>query len=54
MPDTQANAEAFGKPANQRGQAGFPVMRFVVLLCLATGVVLESALDSIAAKIPAN
>jgi len=44
MPDTPENAAAFGKPGNQRGLSGFPLARFVVLLCLATGSVLESAI----------
>lgn len=43
MPDTPANSAAFGKPRNQRGVCGFPLARFVVLLCLATGAVLEAA-----------
>jgi hypothetical protein len=44
MPDTPENEAAFGKPGNQRGPSGFPLARFVVLLCLATGSVLESAI----------
>jgi hypothetical protein len=44
MPDTPANSAAFGKPRNQRGSCGFPVARLVVLLCWATGAVLEAAL----------
>lgn len=43
MPDSQENTDAFGKPGNQRGLSGFPVARIVVLLCLATGTVLEAA-----------
>jgi len=44
MPDTPENTDAFGKPGNQCGPSGFPLARFVVLLCLATGAVLESAI----------
>jgi hypothetical protein len=44
MPDTPANEAAFGKPRNQRGAAGFPLARIVVLLCLATGAALELAI----------
>lgn len=44
MPDTPENSAAFGKPRNQRGVGGFPLARMVVLLCLATGSVLEAAL----------
>jgi hypothetical protein len=44
MPDTPDNTAAFGKPKNQRGVSSFPVVRILVVLCLATGVVLEAAL----------
>jgi hypothetical protein len=44
MPDTPENSAAFGKPRNQRGFSGFPLARFVVLLCLATGSVLAAAI----------
>lgn len=44
MPDTPANAAAFGKPANQRGPSRFPIARLVVVLCLATGAALHAAI----------
>lgn len=44
MPDTPTNEQAFGKPRNQRGSSGFPVVRLLVVLCLATGAVLDLAL----------
>ena len=44
MPDTRQNAAAFGKAENQYGPVGFPLARIVVLLCLATGAVLEMAI----------
>jgi hypothetical protein len=44
MPDTAENAEAFGKPRNQRGAGSFPVARVLVLLALATGAALEAAI----------
>jgi len=44
MPDSDKNRLFFGKPRNQRGCAGFPLARLVVVLCLATGSVLEAAL----------
>lgn len=44
MPDTPANEQAFGKPRNQRGPSGFPVLRLVAVLCLATGAALDLAL----------
>lgn len=43
MPDTPANESAFGKATNQYGSVGFPIVRLVVLLGLATGAVLEMA-----------
>jgi hypothetical protein len=44
MPDTPQNNADFDKPRNQRGTGGFPLARLVVLLCLATGSVLEVAI----------
>lgn len=44
MPDTPANAAAFGKAKNQHGSVGFPIARIVVLLGLATGAALELAI----------
>ena len=44
MPDTPENNTDFDKPRNQRGTGGFPLARLVVLLCLATGSVLEAAI----------
>jgi hypothetical protein len=43
MPDTPANTEAFGKPSNQKGRCGFPMMRVLVVLCLVTGALREAA-----------
>src|SRR3990172_6919100 len=43
MPDTAANAKEFGKATNQHGWVGFPLARFVVLICQATGAVLDMA-----------
>jgi hypothetical protein len=50
MPDTKANARAFGKPKNQTERVGFPVSRVVVLICLATGAILELAIGSYVGK----
>jgi IS4 transposase len=44
MPDTPANTQAFDKPRNQRGPAAFPIARLLVILCGATGAVLEAAI----------
>lgn len=43
MPDTPANDAAFGKPSNQHGTSGFPLVRLVCVLSLATGAVLRAA-----------
>jgi hypothetical protein len=50
MPDTPSNAEEFGKPGNQKGGGAFPLLRLVVVLCLATGSVLEAALGKYRGK----
>ena len=38
MPDTPANQQAYPQPRTQKRGLGFPIMRVVVLLALATGV----------------
>jgi Transposase DDE domain len=43
MPDTPANQEAYPQQRSQRPGVGFPIMRWVALLGLATGAVLASA-----------
>jgi hypothetical protein len=43
LPDTEANQAAYPQPASQREGLGFPVMRLVVLLCLASGALLDAA-----------
>jgi len=42
MPDTAANQAAFPQSPAQRPGVGFPIMRFVVLLSLAVGTVLDA------------
>jgi putative transposase len=44
MPDTPANQLAYPQSRSQRPGVGFPILRWVALLGLATGVVLDSAL----------
>lgn len=44
MPDTPANQAAYPQPPAQRPGLGFPVVRLVVVFCLACGTVLEAAL----------
>jgi hypothetical protein len=44
MPDTPANQADYPQHTNQRPGCGFPIARMVVLLCLATGSVLDAAI----------
>jgi len=44
MPDTPANQRAYPQPANQKAGVGFPLARFVAIISLATGVVLDLAI----------
>ena len=44
MPDTPDNQAEYPQPDSQRPGCGFPILRMVVLFCLATGVALELAL----------
>lgn len=44
MPDTQANQQAYPQPRSQRRGVGFPIFRFVVVLCLRSGAALAAAL----------
>jgi IS4 transposase len=43
MPDTPANQQAYPQSRSQRPGVGFPILRWVALLGLATGAVLDSA-----------
>jgi hypothetical protein len=44
MPDTPANQRAFPQPRSQKAGLGFPIVRVVALISLATGVVRDLAL----------
>ena len=44
MPDTAANQRAYPQPDAQKPGLGFPILRTVVVFCLATGSVLDAAL----------
>jgi Transposase DDE domain len=44
MPDTPANQQAFPQPRSQKRGLGFPLARFVAIICLATGAVLDLAI----------
>lgn len=45
LSDTPANQHHYPQPDGQEPGLGFPMIRFVVLFCLATGAVLEAALS---------
>jgi Transposase DDE domain len=44
MPDTAANQHAYPQPDAQQPGLGFPIVRAVVVFCLATGAALDAAL----------
>jgi hypothetical protein len=50
MDDTQENQDAYPQSKNQKAGLGFPILRFVVLLSLATGTVLECAIGACRGK----
>jgi hypothetical protein len=51
MPDTPANQAAYPQHFSQRRGCGFPLARVVVLVCLATGCVLDAALGGARGKL---
>ena len=44
MPDTPENQAAYPQHCRQKPGCGFPIARIVVLICLATGCVLDAAI----------
>lgn len=50
MPDTQANQARYPQPSTQAPGVGFPLARMVVVICLATGAVLEAAIGAHSGK----
>ena len=44
LADTQENQAAYPQPASQKQGLGFPMLRLVVLLCLATGALVDAAM----------
>jgi Transposase DDE domain len=44
MPDTPANQQTYPQPVSQKAGVGFPLARFVAIISLATGAVLDAAL----------
>jgi hypothetical protein len=51
MPDTPENQEAYPQLSSQAEGCGFPIVRFVVLFALSTGVVLEMAMGRYKGKL---
>ena len=51
MPDTPANQRAYPQPRQQKAGCGFPIARVVVLICLATGCVLDAAIGGARGKL---
>ena len=43
LPDTEINQDDYPQPASQREGLGFPKMRLVALMCLASGALLDAA-----------
>src|SRR5262249_61609404 len=50
MPDTPANQREYPQPRQQKPGCGFPIARVVVLICLATGCVLDAAIGGARGK----
>jgi hypothetical protein len=50
MDDTQENQDEYPQSRNQKAGLGFPILRFVVLLSLAVGTVLECAVGACRGK----
>ena len=51
MPDTAANQREYPQPRQQKAGCGFPIARVVVLICLATGCVLDAAIGGARGKL---
>jgi hypothetical protein len=47
LPDTPRNQKRYPQPTSQKPGCGFPVIRFVALLSLNSGAILQVALDSL-------
>lgn len=47
LPDTSKNQQRYPQPSTQRAGCGFPVIRFVALLSLGSGAILQVVMDSL-------
>ncbi|KAA6184481.1 hypothetical protein F2Q65_12265 [Thiohalocapsa marina] len=56
LADTEANQAQYPQPSGQRAGLGFPILRMVALICLASGAVLDAATGACTGKgaIPLN
>ena len=54
MPDTQANQALYPQSRSQKPGLGFPIARFLLIISLAVGTVLEAALGPYQANNPVN
>lgn len=50
MPDTERNQARYAQPSTQAAGVGFPLARVVVVICLATGAVLDAAIGAHSGK----
>lgn len=50
MPDTKENQKAFPQHENQKKGAGFPIARFLAVMSLTTGAVIDYAVDAYKGK----
>ena len=50
MPDTAPNQARYPQPSSQAAGVGFPVIRLVGVICLATGGLLEAAMGPMEGK----
>ena len=50
MPDTQENQKKYPQPNSQKEGVGFPLARFLVMICFVTGVVLKFAIAPFSGK----
>ena len=50
MPDTEENQEAYPQSKSQKEGVGFPLARFVMIICFITGVVLKFAMAPFSGK----
>ena len=50
LADTEENQAKYPQPASQKKGLGFPVLRLVVLLCLATGALIDAAMGACKGK----